>query len=388
MKKICYLGYYDTEENRRENRSYVLAATNKMTYICSALNRAGWSVEIVSASGTKTQTGCPGGTAVIRDGTTLRRFPAMGSGNVVKRVLGRSILRARLFWYLCRNTKRGDPVLVYHSLGYVGMLRVFKKIKGIRLILEVEEIYGDVTGRDKDRRREMKLFQDADAYIFPTELLEDSVNQAGKPSVVIYGTYQVEKDRGRNVFAEEFCEDAAGTIHCVYAGTLDPRKGGAMAAAAAAEYLPENYHIHILGFGSEKDMQSMKNVICETAKKSKAKVTYDGLLSGEEYIRFLQSCEIGLSTQNPDAAFNATSFPSKILSYLANGLRVVSIRIPAVERSAVGGQLYYYDEQTPQKIAEAVMSVDASSSYDSRSFIHMLSEQFEEKIKKLLNEQI
>ena len=91
MKKICYLGYYDTEENRRENRSYVLAATNKMTYICSALNRAGWSVEIVSASGTKNQTGCPGGTAVIRDGTMLRRFPAMGSGNVVKRVLGRSI---------------------------------------------------------------------------------------------------------------------------------------------------------------------------------------------------------------------------------------------------------------------------------------------------------
>ena len=58
MKKLHYIGYYDMPENKTENRNYVLAATNKMTYICSALNRAGWDVEIVSASGTKNGTGC------------------------------------------------------------------------------------------------------------------------------------------------------------------------------------------------------------------------------------------------------------------------------------------------------------------------------------------
>ena len=51
MKKILYLGYYDTPENRAENRNYVLAATNKMTYICSAINRAGWDVENYSVEG-------------------------------------------------------------------------------------------------------------------------------------------------------------------------------------------------------------------------------------------------------------------------------------------------------------------------------------------------
>ena len=44
--------------------------------------------------------------------------------------------------------------------------------------------------------------------------------------------------------------------------------------------------------------------------------------------------------------------------YLANGLRVLSVRIPAVENSAVGGILYYYDKQLPQEIANAIMDID------------------------------
>ena len=128
----------------------------------------------------------------------------------------------------------------------------------------------------------------------------------------------------------------------------------------------------------------MKDLISDIASRSKAKVSYDGLLSGEDYIRFTQSCDIGLSTQNPDAAFNATSFPSKILSYMANGLRVVSIRIPAIEQSAVGDKLFYYDEQTPQEIAKAILSVDMEKEYDSRTFISGLADQFENQLIELL----
>ena len=178
--------------------------------------------------------------------------------------------------------------------------------------------------------------------------------------------------------------DGDKIIHCVYAGTFDPRKGGAAAAAAAAEFLPDDYHIHILGFGSDEEIRNMKDCISRVAKKSAAKVSYDGLLTGEDYIKFIQSCDIGLSTQNPDAAFNATSFPSKILSYLANGLRVVSIRIPAIEQSDVGDKLFYYDEQTPDQIAKAIRSIDMSQEYDSRRLIEQLSECFERELVEVL----
>ena len=110
------------------------------------------------------------------------------------------------------------------------------------------------------------------------------------------------------------------------------------------------------------------------------------LLCGEEFDRFLQSCHIGLSTQDPSAAFNSTSYPSKILTYMGNGLTVVSIRIPAIELSSVSSDLSYYDVQTPENIADAIMNVDFSDSFErNRLKIKSLDQEFIEKLKNLLS---
>ena len=37
----------------------------------------------------------------------------------------------------------------------------------------------------------------------------------------------------------------------LYAGTFDVNKGGADMAVMSGEYLSENFHLHIIGFGSE-----------------------------------------------------------------------------------------------------------------------------------------
>lgn len=378
-----YLAYYDTPANKAENRGFVLAATNKIDYICSALNCLGHSVEIVSASATHNRRGCRGKTVPLSDKTVLKLFPCLGTGILPKRLLGRFLMRARLFLHLLLHTEKGENVLVYHSLGYTGTVKLAKAIKRFRLILEVEEIYADVNGNEQDRKREYSIFSAADAYLFPTELLNEKINVQRKPYVLIHGTYQVEPDRKCNVFGDDLQVGKGRKIRCVYAGTFDPRKGGAI-AAAAAEFLPENYHIHILGFGSEAEKKNMQDLIDALAKKCVCGISYDGLLSGEEYIRFIQSCDIGLSTQNPDAAFNATSFPSKILSYMANGLRVVSIRIPAIEGSAIGGYMYYYNQQTPEEIANAIMQVDMGDCYNGRKVIENLDREFKKDMDKLL----
>ena len=150
--------------------------------------------------------------------------------------------------------------------------------------------------------------------------------------------------------------------------------------------MPENYHIHILGFGTNEQIENIKSIIEQNSDKKTAEVSYDGLLSGEEYIRFLQSCDIGLSTQNPDATFNGTSFPSKILSYMANGLRVVSIDIESVRESEVGDLITYYDEQLPENIAKAIESVDMSFPYDSRQRLMELNQKFQKEMGKLIED--
>lgn len=380
-----YVSYYDTVDNKKENRGYVLSATNKMDYICTVLNRLGYTVEIVSASATANRKGCKGKNVQLTEKIRLRLLSCIGNGILPKRLLGRLWIRLQLFFNLLFGTKRGENVLVYHSLGYAKTIAFARKLKGFRLILEVEEIYADVNGRESDRKREYKVFSVADAYLFPTELLNEKINIYHKPYALIHGTYQVEPDRKCSVFLEDVRKDGKRKIHCVYAGTLDPRKGGAT-AAAAAKYLPPEYHIHILGFGSKEDELHMKTTVDALSQTCACSVSYDGLLAGEEYIRFIQSCDIGLSTQNPDAAFNATSFPSKILSYMANGLRVVSIRIPAVEGSAVGAYMYYYNRQTPEEIAKAIQSAEISAPYDSRSFMKSLDDEFCVKLEGLLKD--
>ena len=375
MEKIFYMAYYNST-NSSERRNAVLSSVNKMNYICEALENNGYNTEIVSASGTTEKKFCKSKKVKLTDKTTLKLFSSLPRLNRIVSVIDRVILKTKLFLYMIKNTNKDSIVMVYHSLGYMSLVKRLKKLKGFKLIIEAEEIYGDVIGDEKTSQKEYEFFKIADGFIFPTELLSEKVNTEKKPEVIIYGTYHIEKELPK-LFSD-------GKIHCVYAGTLDPRKGGAIASAESALFLNENYHIHILGFGNEKEKAEMLNTIDSISKKSKAKITYDGLLSGEEYIKFIQSCDIGLSTQNPNGKYNATSFPSKILSYMANGLRVVSVRIPVVEESGIGKCVCYYDEQTPENIAKAIKSIDFSEEYDSRKTIGVLDKAFICDLKTML----
>lgn len=242
--------------------------------------------------------------------------------------------------------------------------------------MEVEEIYQDARDYSEYiKQSELNMFESADAYIFSTELLEQKLNHNHKPFVVIYGTYKVESQ-----FVDKWDD---GKIHVVYAGTFDPRKGGASAAVTAAMYLPSNYHLHVLGFGSENEVEDIKMKVNVVNEQAKAVVTYEGLLLGRDYIEFIQRCHIGLSTQNPDAIFNATSFPSKILSYMANGLAVVSVKIDAVTQASIGNDINYYIKQSPEEIANTIMQVDIQK--DCRDVITELNSEFIRKVKLLLS---
>lgn len=369
-----YFGYY-ADDKRLDKVNCALAAVNKMNYIADVIAKVAGSTEIISFSsilGDSQKSEC----IQLKNDVSVKYFDLKSYKSRIVRVIVRFFDKLKLLLWIIKNVDKDEPVIVYHSLGYVNLINIAHKLKKFKLIYEVEEIYADVIGKKRLRKHEIKILKSADAYIFPTKLLSDLINESKKPEVFIHGTYKVEHNR------EVSFND--GKIHIVYAGTFDPRKGGALAAISAAEFLSSNHHIHIIGFGSDEDIKNIKERIGEISEISQATVTYDGLLSGEEYTEFIQSCDIGLSTQNPNAAFNNTSFPSKILSYMANGLRVVTVRIPAIESSAVGQDVYYYNEQTPQAIAGAIMKIDLNDGYDGRKRIEELDIQFKEDLVGLL----
>ena len=383
---IKYIAFYDVNSNEEENRNVPPAAKTKIDYIISTLCSFEKKIEIISPAVTTSKNTFKGKKISLSEKCDLKLFLTFGKNKLVFTKVGTLITKILFMFYLFINVKKDDDVIVYHSLYYMRFIKILRKIKRFNLILEIEEIYSDVLNDEVRKKKEQAFFKCANSYIFPTKLLDAEINVEHRPFVIVHGTYQVEKDRRCNVFEDNMQGITDKMVHCVYAGTFDPRKGGALAAVSATAFLPSQYWIHVLGFGSDEEIRNMKKHILEIDEKSKAHVSYDGLLSGEEYIRFIQSCDIGLSTQNPDAAFNATSFPSKILSYLSNGLRVVSIRIPAIEDSDVGDKLFYYDEQTPKQIADAILSVDMAQAYDSRSDIVDLSNKFQNELMLMMKD--
>lgn len=373
-----YIGFYDLLDSSMK-RNASLAAVNKMNYIAQSLSSVTKNVEIISPSWYVEKKGKITGKLMQKLDTNISVTftPSYCTSNRLMSVARAILSKIWLFLYLIIKIKKNEEIIVYHSLALIKPIKWVKKIKKFKLILEVEEIYTDVIeASQRMRKQEFKMISLADKYIFSTELLNESINKANKPYVIIYGTYQVEEK------IETKFQD--GRIHAVYAGTLDPTKGGAAAAASAAEFLDKSYHIHIIGFGSETEKENLIKQIKDTQKDTECKITYDGLLRGEEYIRFIQKCHIGLSTQTPDASYNDTSFPSKVLSYMANGLRVVSVRIKALERAKIGDLIYFYDGKEPRKIAEAIKAIDINDIYDSRNNIRQLNEEFCMQLKGLL----
>lgn len=371
-KRIKYFSYYGCRDaaRRRDNSP---AADSKTDYIIHVLNYCGYGVDNISLASSAIGNYLPGYTELKGD-NAIRYFSSLRRSNGPIRVLNRWYMTVQFFIWCLLNVKCREQIIVYHSLGYDALFLLLFKLKRVHIIGEIEEMYQDVCRQKKSQEKnECRFIEICSKYIFPTSLLDLKLNVLHKPFVVVHGVYTTE-----NVVEKKFDD---GNVHIVYGGTLDPNKGGA-AAAAAAEFLPSNYHIHICGFGNSSQIE---HIVSEINGRAAATVTFEGEIKGDAYKHFIQKCDVGLSTQDPKAAFNTTSFPSKILVYLSNGLKVVSIRIPAIEQSGVADCLFFYNEQTPQKIAEAI-EIAVRVEQKEGNILKNLDETFKKELAELLEQ--
>src|SRR5690606_32357247 len=138
-----------------------------------------------------------------------------------------------LFFYLIRNARKDEKILVYHSIWITIPILLAQKFKKFKIVLEVEEIYQDVkTLHPLLDKWEYKMLAQAHSYLFSTDLLPLKLKTT-KPFVVIYGSY--------SVHPKIATPPTDGKIHLLYAGIIDFDKRGAVNALESAMYLPENY---------------------------------------------------------------------------------------------------------------------------------------------------
>lgn len=373
---VYYIVHYDVQ-NRRYARLTSPATVNYADYIADTFNRLGYNVRIISPVRPFKAGKYPFEEIKIRDGIGLVLFKSFNATNAFTRALRRVYMDFALSKYLRINLKKDDLVVIGHlpSLGKIASQ--IKKCKNNKVIYQIGEIFGVVRGQKDLIAKEFKFFKNADAYIFSNEKLGELVSNS-RPFVVAYGSYKYEE-----TMKPKFVD---GKIHCVFAGVFKKDKGVNL-AIDCTKYLSERYHVHILGFGTDEEIDLIKDNINSIQNETKCKVTYDGLLLNDDFTNFLSSCHIGLSTQSVNNEYNDFAFPSKILTYMSSKLEVVSSKVSAVYKSKIADDLHFYEGDNPKSLAETIMSINIDNIAPS-SLIKKLDFQYMKDLSQILDKVI
>jgi len=147
-------------------------------------------------------------------------------------------------------------------------------------------------------------------------------------------------------------------LHIVYAGVIGEEGTDAFIAAETIRFLPEEYHIHILGYGLKQNITSIKQHITRINRNlGYQAVSYDGCLGGDSYYEFLAKCSIGLCTRVLEDSLSDYTFPSKVMVYLGNNLIPICSPISSVVNSSISDYVVFAKAVTPESIAESILSV-------------------------------
>jgi len=374
-KQLYYVGFYDMHDSS-ENRINSVAAVNKMNYIASTFVEKDFHVNILSASYTLDQKTYKKNTRKIAPKINVTRFFTLGWTNKFYKIISLLNINISIIINLLKNMKKGDKIIVYHSLDLMFTTILIKILFKKSVILELEEVYSEVKKVNSVIKFvEGKVIKINENFILPTKKLAEIVPDYSK-FVVVHGIYKQKKITEELSFNDK-------KIHIVYAGTFDETKG-VLDFINAAKYLDKNYELHVLGFGSKKEIENIKNTIEIVNSNSECLVIFEGLKKDKDFDYFLQKCNLGISPQDVNALYNSTSFPSKILTYLSNGLRVLTISVDTIKESDVGKTLYYYHDNDPKCIAEEIRSIDFNILYDSKEILNKLDRKFNLQLNEII----
>ena len=379
-KKINYICFFSEPEDKDILVSYP-SVWSKIDYIKNVLIELGYTVDIISAAPIGKCGFYKGHTIQISAQERHKYFTSFKLGKGIVYKLNIIYVYMQLMLYLLLKPK-DEYILVYHSLFYYRPIAFLNKIFKRKFILEIEDAYSSLgTSAKKYSEREWKYFSLASAYLTVNDIIADELHN-DKDKIISYGRYEMPKLHEMKKHDER--------IRLIYAGVIEQERKGAFLAVEAMNYLCDEYELYICGFGSEENIELLQKQIEQINNKLKRNaVVYLGYKSGEEYERILQDCDIALSTHVYDDNNMSSAdhtFPSKLLVYLGNGLRIVAQRLQVLERSQISDLIYFYEHPTAHEVAKTIMKINFNESYDGRNRIKELDDDFKRNLKSLLEE--
>lgn len=380
MKNIYYIGYYSGLDNPNDFFEFP-SSNSKMNYIISVIRRLNFNLSVLSLGFPKSYNYFYKKTRTINldEKTEFVFISTISFFFPFLAFISKAWLYLQVITFLLFKVKKNDIVLVYHSFLLTKIIGFCRKLSKFKLVYEVEEIYQAVNQNSTYLiEKEINSLKNADGYILVNDIISNRLQLIDKPFVICYGSY-IKKDNIVNLTSDK-------NVNLVYAGFLGGEGSDVALAIETIKLLPSNYFLNILGYGNEDNIRTLNRKIKSiNAINDIEKVKYFGCLTGKEYDNFLAKCHIGLSTRVLVDEFSDFTFPSKIMVYLSNNLIPVSSKIKCIEDSQVSSLVVFYDENSPESVAQAVSSIDIKKfNSDYSSLISDLDVKFVENFNEML----
>lgn len=376
IRRIVYVGMYDYPDDVI-NRFYSLAAINKMNYIISLLNENGYDVDIYSLSNSKESTFKFSREKKVEIGRNILYLtPTLGTSCKMGKALRIILSYCWLMMKILCNTRTNDYVLIYHTMEGIVPLSIVKRLKKLRYVLEVEEIYSEMPNSNRNnKQKELKFIGKADKYIVVSHLLKEKLPL--KDSMIVYGNYKFAGDT--NVYIKK-----DNKKNLLFSGSLDSTRG-VFQAIESMYFLPEDYVLNISGVGNKSSVYLVQKKINElNAFRNKVVCRYLGKLDDNDYKLLLSSSDLALNTQ-VEGKYAQFLFPSKLLSYMAYNIPIVSTKGQSIVKSPFFKYIYFTNDSSGKSIAKVILSIDLSKSVDYQIVLDELHNQAIQELKKILS---
>lgn len=302
--------------------------------------------------------------------------------NLFLKFFSRIWMWIQLLYYLLFKVHKNDRVILYHSLAIKPVIIFLKKWLGAKreLIVEVEEIFSAVYRYDSIKiQKEIEYIQAISSKnIVVNELMMDKCG-LHNDFAVCYGSYNIVNRKKNQVLKTD-----DNKIHVVYAGVIGEKGTDAFLAVKIADALPRNYRVHILGYGTDVNIEDLKrNIEKVNSKHQDVVVSYDGCLSGDDYIEFLQGCQLGLCTRTLEDEYSDYTFPSKVLVYLGNNVLPVCTPIRCIQRSQISRSVVFSNDTSVDSIVNSILSI-SSFSVDNSAILKKLHSRFTDEMSRIV----
>lgn len=386
--RIHYISYF-LDENEISGRKLEVAAQSKIKYIINSIKRAEFKVNVVSTALTTDKSRYSRSKELIIDSKEKHIYlSALGSRSFLEKKIKLIFMQVQLLIYLIREVKEDDIIIFYHALNYISILKLIKKIKSNKLIIEFNDLYA-LHFTDKDKisiveKKEKSIFKIVDGYLLASPYMRNLI-QNEKPNIISYGSYET-KDIKSKIYADK--------INVVYTGVIENLRNAATLVAKTALFLSDDYVIHVAGYGTETNISDFINLVDSINKeKGYEAIKYHGLLLGNDFEKLLDSCHISLNAHaysKENLWKSRYSFPSKIPLNMSHDLYLVSYNMEIIKNSPFSEFTEYFSEFSPSIVAKAIERckneiLSSKKNKTPKDIISNLDKNFIEDIKNLIN---